>query len=495
MITWGISAASHDAAIAVFDDKKLVFASQSERFSKVKNDAHLNKEIVDYAMTFGRPDDVVFYEKPFVKWTRQMYAGQWDELRPFNIKQYLTEYSITPNTISASSHHRSHAAAGYFTSKFTDATVIVLDAIGEWTTGSIWRAEGNKLSPIWTMSYPHSVGLWYSAMTQRCGFKPNEEEYIMMGMSAFGDKCKYYDLIRDELFDWRIEPSGPKIKCKLNMHRGIKWWRPEITDVENVAAAVQQIYEDLLVDIVNWASKKAPSKNLVLMGGCALNCVANSAVARRGDYTNIWIMPNPGDAGSSVGAVLSKWNSHIEYPGAFLGYDIKGEYPVEAALTELLAGRVVAIANGPAEFGPRALGNRSLLIDPRLPNSKELMNKFKKREPFRPFAPAILEEHATDYFDMPYELCPYMQYTANCTRKDEIPGAVHIDGSSRVQTVNRADNPGLRSLLEAWYAATNCPVLLNTSMNIKGQPLVNDELDAIAFAKEHNIVVLIRNEK
>jgi carbamoyltransferase len=193
--------------------------------------------------------------------------------------------------------------------------------------------------------------------------------------------------------------------------------------------------------------------------------------------------------------VLSVWNKHIEYPGAFLGFNIEGDYPVQAALAELLKGNVVAVANGRAEFGPRALGNRSLLIDPRLPDSKQRMNKFKKREPFRPFAPAILAEFADTYFDMPYATSPYMQYTARCKVPDLVPGAVHIDGTSRVQTVTKQDNPGFRALLEAWYLATGCPILLNTSMNIKGQPLVNDEQDAAAFSKKHKIAVLTKEQQ
>ncbi len=497
MITWGVSAASHDAAVAVFDDNKLVFASHSERFSKKKNDGDLHPDLIKYALEFGRPGHICYYEKPLVKATRQLYAGQ-QAFPLLNVKDYIQYYcpiDISETRITNSGHHRSHAAAGYFTSGFDNAVVIVLDAIGEWDTGTIWEGNGTKLKKRWSMRYPHSVGLWYSAMTQRCGFKPNEEEYIMMGMAASGDPRKYYDLIREELFDWRIEESGPVIKCAVNMHRGIKWWREDIKDVKNLAAAAQKIYEDLLTDIVYWTYTKLKSKNLILMGGCALNCVANGVIANKGLYDKIWIMPNPGDAGSSVGAVLSVWNKHIEYPGAFLGYNIKGEYPVQTALQELLKGNVVAVANGPAEFGPRALGNRSLLIDPRLSDSKERMNKFKKREPFRPFAPAILAEHVNNYFEMPYVTSPYMQYTAQCKTPDYVPGAVHIDGSSRVQTVTTQDSPGFRALLEAWYSATGCPILLNTSMNIKGQPLVNDEFDAAAFSKKHKIAVLTKEEK
>jgi carbamoyltransferase len=265
------------------------------------------------------------------------------------------------------------------------------------------------------------------------------------------------------------------------------WWRPELQteqDYYDIAAAVQKIYEDIFEYIVQYATQN-DNPNLVLMGGCALNCSANSIAKKY--YRNVWIMPNPGDAGSSVGAVLAHYQQPIDWQGPYLGFDIKGEYPVEKLIHELKTTGIVGVANGPAEFGPRALGNRSLLADPRGTDIKHRVNEIKQRQQFRPFAPAILEEHAGDYFDG----CtgPYMQFTAHCKFPELYPAIVHHDGTSRVQTVGRKDNPGFRRLLEQWYATTGCPMLLNTSLNIKGQPMVNTWNDGQAFAKHYGVLV------
>jgi carbamoyltransferase len=231
------------------------------------------------------------------------------------------------------------------------------------------------------------------------------------------------------------------------------------------------------------------SDNLVFMGGVALNCVANSIIARSGLFKEVWIMPNPGDAGSAVGAVAAHAQRHLKWTGPYLGTDIKREVDVNAIVDDLEAGRVVALANGRAEFGPRALGNRSLLCDPRGPDAKSRMNSIKKREQFRPFAPAVLAEHADMYFDMPVKSSPYMQFVARCRLPDMLPGVCHVDNSSRVQTVTERDNPVFRGILEEWNRRTGCPILMNTSLNIKGEPLVNTWADAVRFQTLHNIPV------
>jgi carbamoyltransferase len=233
-------------------------------------------------------------------------------------------------------------------------------------------------------------------------------------------------------------------------------------------------------------ANKLPSKNLVLMGGCALNCSANSIAYEY--FKNVWVMPNPGDSGSAIGAVLSYYDKRIKWPGPYLGYNIEGEYPVAKILIELSRGAgICGVANGPSEFGPRAFGNRSLLADPRGSDIKDRVNTIKQRQEFRPFAPAILEEHASDIFAGSYG--PYMQFTAHCRYPALYPAIVHVDGTSRVQTVGRHDNRGFRQLLERWYELTGCPMLLNTSLNVKGQPIVNTMLDAIEFENQYNIKV------
>ena len=475
MISWGISANSHDAALAVFSKDGLEFASHSERFSGVKNDPHLNKEIINYARQWGEPNEIIWYERPFRKTLRQLRAGQGFNFRENNIKKYLKSYGIHV-PVRFVSHHHSHAAAGYYTSPFREATVVCIDSIGEFETLTIWQGKGDQLKKIYSQKYPHSVGLWYSAMTQRIGLKPNEDEYILMGMAAYGKPNRLWNDMY-EMFDY---VDGAEIRYKNNLHRGCKNWKPELTteqDMFDIAAATQKTYEFTLEQILEWASKNTKSKNLVLMGGCALNCSANHLAYKY--FDDVWIMPNPGDAGSAIGSVLAHKKEHMPMDHAYLGYNIEGDYPVEEAISELKKTGIVGVANGRAEFGPRAFGNRSLLADPRGTDIKRRVNDIKQRQQFRPFAPVVLAEHAGDNFEGYYN--NFMQFTAECKHPDLYPAITHVDGTSRVQTVE-ADGSGIRRLLERWYEETGCPMLLNTSLNIKGKPMVNDLTDAQEFA-------------
>jgi carbamoyltransferase len=226
------------------------------------------------------------------------------------------------------------------------------------------------------------------------------------------------------------------------------------------------------------AINKTKKYNLVFMGGCALNSKANTLLWNL--FDDIWIMPNPGDAGSSLGAAAALYGKHLDWQGPYLGYDLGNEYPVDKVFKELIKNKICAVAAGRAEYGPRALGNRSILADPRDPDIKDKVNLIKQRELFRPFAPVVMEEYASEWFEMDYT-SPYMQYTPRCLKPDLIPSVVHVDGTSRVQTVNRAQHPGLYDLLKKFYEKTGVPVLLNTSLNIKGQPLLNDERDIIEW--------------
>lgn len=310
-----------------------------------------------------------------------MYSGQTP--RFVSPKDQLRLVGLNSLPLEVVGHHESHAAAGYFTSRFKDASILVVDAIGEWNTVSIWHAKDTKLSKVWTKNYPHSMGLFYTAFTQYLGLKPNEEEYILMGMAALGQP-KLVDVFKEEFFD---KFEGPDFKLKYNLHKGCKWWpRPEGVSDYDVAASVQALMEEYLLDTVRWMRRKLPSDNLIFMGGVALNCVANSKIAESKLYKNMWLMPNPGDAGSAIGAVAAYNKQHLEWTGPYLGTDIDRELDIESIVKDLLAGKVVAVANGRAEFGPRALGNRSLLCDPRGPDAKDRMNALKRREAFRPFA-------------------------------------------------------------------------------------------------------------
>ena len=487
MITWGISAASHNAALAVFNNDRLIFASESERFSGIKNDPDLNKELVDHARIFGEPDLICWYERPWLKTLRQLTAGQgWQDN---NVKDYLRKFNIrTP--VKTFRHHQTHAAAGYYTSGFEDACVLVIDAIGEFQCLTQWDAVGSDLHQRVSLEYPHSLGLFYSAMTQRCGLKPNEEEYILMGMAALGNPKRFLRDLLNEFVDLPNDDYAHAYRIKQNLHRGCTWWRPELTsqqDFYDIAAGTQAVYEMAFERVLQQAIRSSSSKNLVLMGGCALNCAANPIAYKY--FDRVWIMPAPGDSGSSIGAVLAHKKKHIEWSGPYLGYDMGYNTSNEVIVDHLLKHKMCGIARGPAEFGPRALGNRSLIADPRGSEIKVAINQIKHREQFRPFAPAILEEFANQYFKMPTESTTYMQYISPCLKSESFPAIVHLDNTSRIQTVNENDNPQFRALLELWYAKTGCPMLLNTSLNIKGKPMVNDLTDATDWTRLHGLPV------
>jgi carbamoyltransferase len=476
MIILGINETSHDASVSLIKDGEILFAGHSERYSKKKNDWFTNDELIDEALSYEKPNKIAYYENRWLKKSRIITRGGFGGGKPY----YLERKDLRWIPRESFSHHHSHAAAGYYTSNFKDAVVVVLDAIGEYNTSTIWAGEGSSLRQVYKKNYPFSFGLFYSAFTQLVGLKPNEEEYIMMGMAAYGDWTRYY---------LKIKEYFPNINTqKYNFHKGILDWDEAINEQDkfDIAAAVQKVYEDRLVNFMAMAKEITGKRNLVFMGGCALNCAANTMLWRM--FDDVWIMPNPGDAGSSLGAAAAAYGGHLEWEHPYLGHDLGGEYPVKSIMTELIRNKIAAVATGRAEYGPRALGNRSILADPRDPNIKDKVNLIKKRELFRPFAPVILEEYASKWFDMKYA-SPYMQYTPKCLKPDLIPSVVHKDGTSRVQTVNKNQHPGLYNLLSEWYAVTGVPILLNTSLNIKGQPLLNDEKDIKQWENTYNFTI------
>lgn len=491
MNVWGISAGGHDAALAVLKDGEITWASHSERFSGIKNDDVLDSGLIDEALEHGRPDLMVWHEDSFAKRMRELRYGQWKEAFGRGPRGYLRDLGLEKVPLVSVDHHHSHAAAGYYTSGFTDAAILVVDAVGEWDTMSVWAGSGDRLVKLRSVRYPNSIGLFYSAMTQRCGFKPNEEEYIMMGMAALGDPRKYYSDITRDLVE--LTDDWPFFRCRSNHHRGFSRWRSDIEDLANLAAAAQMVFDQVMRKISRWLHANVNKRNLVITGGCALNCVTNTSIARQWRWRNIWIMPNPGDAGNSLGAALAHHGKMVEWTGPYLGHEIKGSYPVDLLLGELLAGRIVGVANGRAEFGPRALGNRSLLADPRIPNIKDRLNSVKQREPFRPFSPVISAERFGRHFEDVAQNNSYMQYAVKCYQPRLYPGICHIDHTSRVQTVTRYQNPGLHQLLIKWHEATGCPMLVNTSLNIKGKPMVNDEPDAMDFERKYGIKVFTKS--
>ena len=484
MTILGISAGFHDAAATVLDyDGNILFAGHSERYSKKKNDADISPGLIADVLHYGQPEQVAYYERPWRKQLRQWYSGQGIEWNKFTVRsilqQQLSGVDFDYAAVTSFNHHRSHAAAGFQTSSFDRATVVVIDAVGEWDTISIWGAEYDSVgraryTKLWSQGYPHSIGLFYSAATARVGLRPLDEEYILMGMAAYGhnniSNRLRYDLIHNEY----------EIRFKENLHTGLSQkYLSDYSDFD-IAAGVQDLAEDLILNVMFRAKKLNWSRNLVYMGGVALNCSANRRVGSY--FDNIWIMPCPGDAGSSLGAAALAYGGKIAWTDAYLGHCIDGPYPVNDILDELVTKKIVGVASGRAEFGPRALGNRSLLADPRGPEIKDQVNEIKRRQQFRPFAPVILEEYVDQYFDMPrgFSTSRYMQAVAVCRHPNLFPAVVHHDGSSRVQTVP-ADGSGIRELLEKWHVMTGCPMLLNTSLNIRGEPMVNDRTDADRF--------------
>ncbi len=451
MIKWGTTFGSHDGALAVFVDDELVFASDAERWSRKKNDSVIPDSLITYAEdTWGVPDWVYFYEDLELKDTRRKFAGQ-QPLPDFHFK-YPLIYS---------NHHLSYARYGYWTSPFLNCTVLVIDAIGEWDTLTVWKVVNGKFEKTKKWKYPKSIGLFYSAMTQAAGWKPNEEEYILMGASAVKKhKIENYNIVKEL---WNND---------VNFHTGI-----DINfDKFEIASIAQEIYEEEFAKIIN----EIEDDNLVFVGGCALNVSANRFLTK----FNTFIPCNPGDGGSAIGCVIDK-----KMPAnAYLGFNIPGKFPVTKIIQELKQNHMVGVAKGRAEFGPRALGNRSFLADPSLLDMKDRINQVKGREEFRPFAPMILKEDADTYFEGGIP-SPFMN-TIRKARPETIekyPSIVHVDGTSRLQEVTEEPH---RTLLQEWKKETGCPMLLNTSLNVKGEPIVNTEDDAKKFEEKTNVKVL-----
>ena len=441
MINVGVSAGFHDAAISVLNGREILYANHCERHSKIKGDPNFNPNLLPLHY-----DNTAFYEKPFLKNTRRLFAGQRMKWPDRKYDYYF-------------GHHETHAAAGYYTSPFNECNVLVIDAIGEWNTISIWEGKDDKLTKLKTWNYPYSLGLLYSAITRRIGLKPNEDEYITMGMAAFGEPK--YDL---------------EYLLHKNNHRGVGKIFPR-AHPNDLAASVQNLYETKFLELLKYCDYS----NIVIMGGCALNCVANSKIPNR---FNVWIMPSPGDAGSSLGAAALIEKKKIRWRHPYLGHNIIKELNPKEIVKHLLEHKLCGVANGRAEFGPRALGNRSLLADPRL-DIKDTVNEVKQRQKFRPFAPAILEEHFDDYFVGRKNR--YMQFVSKA--RHDYKSVTHVDGTARVQCVEKDNISILRPILEEWYSQTGCPMLLNTSLNIRGKPMVNNITHAENFEKKYNVKV------
>ena len=307
MITWGAVGNSHDASLAVFDGDNLLWASLAKDFSDIPNDPHLNDDILRYAIDhWGYPSYIIWYERPVLKSIRQLWAGQGWLFKENDIEQYFKQRGIINPSIMYTQHHHSHAAYAYYTQPHDDCAVICLDSIGEFETLTVWHGKNNTLKKVHSQGYPHSLGLFYSAMTQRIGLTPQRDEYLVAQWAAKGDPHRLFMSILEELVSTEGMGFNPKILMRENLHKGCRWWRPELTteqDMYDIAAATQKVFEYCLVNLACWTKKKTNSKHLALAGGGALN---RQAVALLTDWDTVHVPQNPGDPGSCIGAVLAK---------------------------------------------------------------------------------------------------------------------------------------------------------------------------------------------
>ncbi len=572
MIILGISAFYHDSAAAIIDDEKIIAAAQEERFTRIKHDSAFPINAVEYCLeeagiTLDQVDNVVFFEKPFVKFERllETYVAfaprgflSFRSALPLWIKEKLfqkrilreamahlgTEYDWDTR-LKFSEHHLSHAASAFYPSPFDEAIVLTLDGVGEWVTTSMAIGRGNKLEVVKEIHFPHSLGLLYSAFTYYTGFRVNSGEYKVMGLAPYGEP-RFKDLILEHIIDAKEDGSYRLDQSYFNYCTGLTmtnkkfaklFGRPaRVPEDEleqfhmDIAASVQAVTEEIVLKLAKSLSAETGIKNICLAGGVALNCVANGKLQRSGLFDGVWIQPAAGDAGGALGAAQALAHIYHDVPrtvhqndnmqGSYLGKEFSDdeirerltaagahftEFPdttsmITAAADALASEQVVGWFQGRMEFGPRALGGRSILGDPRSPAMQKNLNlKIKYRESFRPFAPSVLAEKVNEFFELDGP-SPYM-LLVDAVQKDkrlamsdeqqklfgidklnvprsEIPAVTHVDYSARIQTVHRETNPKYHQLISAFEAKTGCPLVVNTSFNVRGEPIVGSPEDA-----------------
>lgn len=576
----GISAFYHDSAAALVQDGRIVAAAQEERFTRKKHDYRFPQNAVRYCLeTAGigtaRLDHVVFYDKPLLKFERLLettiaYAPRGFKQFLMGMPLWLKQKLYLPREMNRSlpgytggylftEHHESHAASAFFPSPFEEAAILTLDGVGEWATASIGYGQGNRIELLKDLNFPHSLGLLYSAFTYFCGFKVNSGEYKLMGLAPYGEP-RYADLIRDKLMDIKDDGSfrlnqdyfaycyddvmvngkfaalfdGPARKSET----------PLSQREMDLAASIQLVTEEIMLKMAAFAHELTGSKNLVMAGGVALNCVGNGRVLREGPFENLWVQPAAGDAGGALGAALFVWyqlqgnerqvsQSDLQQ-GSLLGPDfdndticdyldtIGASYQsfddaelMDRVATLIEQEKVVGWFQGRMEFGPRALGSRSILGDARSEAMQSVMNlKIKFRESFRPFAPSVLREDVAEYFETrPREDSPYMLLVAPVQqdkreplngqlsaaqgieklklKKSCVPGITHVDYSARVQTVDPQRHSRYYDLLNSFKQRSGCPLVINTSFNVRGEPIVCTPQDAYRCFMSTNMDVLV----
>jgi len=582
----GISAYYHDAAACLVIDGEIIAAAQEERFTRKKHDSNFPVNAISYCLIEGKLkskdiDFVVFYDKPFLKFERllETYLAfaprgfkSFATSMPIWLKDKLFQKMVIANALKDlwgksvkweekllfSEHHLSHAASAFFPSPFERSAVLTMDGVGEWTTTSLALGNGNKLSVIKEIHFPHSIGLLYSAMTYYTGFKVNSGEYKVMGLAPYGEP-KYAKLIKDHLIDIKEDGSFALDMSYFNYCIGLTMTNDKfdalfggsprkqestLTQREmDLAASIQAVVEEVVIKLAKGVAKTTGEKNLCLAGGVALNCVANGKLVKEKFFEQIWIQPASGDAGGALGAALvayhimsnqaRKVSDGIDaMKGSYLGPEfsqeeiserltscgavfetLKEDELVEQTAQALANSNAVGWMNGRMEFGPRALGGRSIIADPRSPTMQKLLNlKVKYRESFRPFAPSILREDVAQWFEMDVD-SPYMLLVADVVKnkrrqmtaeekalfgidklnvpRSEIPSVTHVDYSARVQTVHHTTNPRYYALIKRFKELTGCPIIVNTSFNVRGEPIICTPEDAFRCFMGTELDVLV----
>ena len=586
----GISAFYHDSAACIVRDGDIVAAAQEERFTRKKHDPGFPRRAVQYCLAeagIGIQDlkYIVFYDKPLIKFERllETYVGfapkgiqSFLAAMPVWLKEKLLLRNLLQKEVLACApglekkqlpeflfgeHHESHAASAFFPSPYQKAGVLCMDGVGEWATTSAWLGEGNILTPLWEIPFPHSIGLLYSAFTYYTGFKVNSGEYKVMGLAPYGEP-KYVKAIYDHLLDLKADGTFRMNMDYFNYCTGLTMTSSKFDNVfggpprkpesklgqreMDLARSIQEVTEEVMLRLSRTMHRETGVDYLCLAGGVALNCVGNGRILREGPFKGIWIQPAAGDAGGALGAALSAWHQYENQPrtaddrkdkmkGSYLGPkhsndDIEQRLKalgavyqrlddgrlVEHLAEELAAGKVLGWLYGRMEFGPRSLGGRSILGDARNTKMQSVMNlKIKYRESFRPFAPSVLRERVSEYFQMDCD-SPYMLLVAPVLEKrrlpfdpkqkglwgiellnvprSDVPAITHIDFSARVQTVHADTNPRYHALLKAFEAKTGCAVLVNTSFNVRGEPIVCTPEDAFrCFMRTEMDVLVLEN--
>ena len=539
MYSLGISCYYHDSAAALLKDGHVVAAVEEERFSRKKFDDGFPKMAIDWCMKEANIspsdlDSVAFYDKPVLKFERLLdnyiavaprglysfldVIPKWLHKRLWiknDVKKILKGFK---GEIIFPEHHMSHAAHAFYTSTFDESAILTIDGVGEWSTTSFGYGKNNSIKLSKGLQWPHSIGMFYSAFTYFLGFKVNEGEYKLMGLSSYG-KPKYRDIILDNLIDVKDDGS-----IHLNMDYFAFTYDKVMTNEKfsevfgiprresnekmeqihfDIGASAQLVLEEVLLKMAEHVHKQTKMKNLCLGGGVALNGVANYRILKEGPFDNLHIPPSPGDAGSAIGCaqylyhnykknkrIIEEKSNRIKnniYVGPSfsneqinsIDYEYLDENELLTKTAKLISEKnIVGWYQGKMEWGPRALGNRSILADPRDANMKDVLNeKIKHRESFRPFAPSILEEYASEYFDIDIS-SPYMLFVAPVKKPDKIPAVTHVDGTGRLQTVSKLSNPLYYDLITEFFKITDIPVIINTSMNVMGEPIVNSPEDA-----------------